>query len=369
MSDNLFLGGPSPVSRGRTYLPGRVRAAGAIGCCLLAAGGITWVLWPKAPREPLPSVVSSSGWGEGQAFPDQPFRTAPERPPVPPPAPPRVAATEPVPSPLPVPDKPLVMGFWEDTAAAQQGAQRAAATRAAAMNRGGGSGANDPEVATPGSGSEYAQRMQTTRFNDAAPIPHRFHVQYTIKKGTIFPCTPAQPISSALPGPVKCHTDQDVWSMDGNTILLPKGTEINGTIERGLTNGDERLYLVWTDALTPKPDLLPIPLDSPAADEMGQSGVPGDVNDHLWKRIKTSLLLSLVDIAASSVTALAQHGNGNTYLNLGSAGSQANTLGQMAFGRDLNIPSTLYRGPGQPLTVYTAKYIDLYKFYQNKARY
>ena len=54
------------------------------------------------------------------------------------------------------------------------------------------------------------------------------------------------------------------------------------------------MFLVWTDALTPRPDLLAIPLDSPAADELGQTGVPGDVNDHLWKRIKTALLLSAV---------------------------------------------------------------------------
>jgi type IV secretion system protein VirB10 len=212
--------------------------------------------------------------------------------------------------------------------------------------------------------------MQTTRFADAAPVPHRFHVQYTIKKGTIFPCTPAQPISSSLPGPVRCTADQDVWSMDGTTILLPRGTQVNGTVERGLTSGEERLFLVWTDALTPRPDLLAIPLDSPAADEMGQTGAPGDVNDHLWKRIKTALLLSAVEFAGQAGTAAIQRGTagGNTYLNFNGMSGTANSLAQMAFGRDLNIPPTLYRGPGQPLTVYVNHYIDLYRFYQNRVR-
>ena len=91
--------------------------------------------------------------------------------------------------------------------------------------------------------------------------------------------------------------------MDGTTILLPRGTQVNGTVERGLTGGEERLFLVWTDALTPRPDLLAIPLDSPAADELGQTGVPGDVNDHLWKRIKTALLLSAVEFAGNAGTA------------------------------------------------------------------
>ena len=366
MSDFL-ANGPSPVARGRTYLSGRVRAVGVAGCCMIVAGGIAWAVWPRASREPAPSAVVASNWGMGQTLPERPPRGTPAAVPAPAPAP-RSVPADPAPSPVAAP-KPHVMGFWEDASGVQQGAQQAA-TRATSTLRNPANG-DDADVATPSpaSTSDYSQRMQTTRFADGAPTPHRFHVQYTIKKGTIFSCTPSQPISSALPGPVRCTTDEPVWSMDGNTVLLPRGTEINGSIERGLNNGDERLFLVWTDALTPRPDLLPIPLDSPAADEMGQSGVPGDVNDHLWRRIKTSLLLSAIDIASSSATALAQRGNGNTYLNLGSAGSQANTLGQMAFGRDLNIPSTLYRGPGQPLSVYVNHYIDLHKFYVNKARY
>lgn len=369
MSD-FTADGPSPVGRGRTYLPGRVRAAAAVGCCLLAVGGMTWVLWPRTPREPAAPTVTLSGWGMGQPLPDKPFRTTP----VPAPAP--VVFQSPNRAPPPAsrvvaPAPTAVMGFWEDASAAQQGAQQAAA-RAQEATRGTGRGrgtGDDPDVATPTPGSDYSQRMQTTHFADAAPLPHRFHVQYTIKKGTVFPCTPSQPISSSLPGPVKCTTDQNVFSMDGNTILLPRGTEVNGTIEHGLGTGEERLFLVWTDALTPKPDLLPIPLDAPAADEMGQSGVPGDINDHLWKKIKAALAVSSIDIATSAATGLAQRGNGNTNLNFGGVGSQAQSLGQMALQHDINIPSTLYRGPGQPLTVYIPKYIDLYKFYRNVSRY
>ena len=268
---------------------------------------------------------------------------------------------------VPAPPQQHAMGFWEDTGAIQQAEQAAEAARTASRSA---ASRPSPDVATPGPGSsDYAQRMQTTRFADTAPIPPRFHVQYTIKKGTVFPCTPASPISSALPGPVQCTVDQDVWSMDGTTILLPRGTQVNGTVERGLTTGEERLFLVWTDALTPRPDLLAIPLDSPGADELGQTGAPGDVNDHLWKRIKAALLLSAVDIAGSTATALAQSGRGNTNLNIGNVSGTASSLGQMAFAHDLNIPPTLYRGPGQPLTVYVNHYIDLFHFYQNRPRY
>lgn len=361
--------GASPVARGRTHLPGSIRAAGAAACAMAVVAGVAWLAWPRPPREPAPTAATSSGWGHGADMPERPFRLIPEPQPVvariAPPVPPPIATTQAAPSFVPAPAASTALGFWEDTAAAQQLAQQAAARIAAPA----GTTRADPDVGTPAPGnSEYAQRMQSTRFADAAPVPHRFHVQYTIKKGMIFACTPASPISSALPGPIQCTVDQDVWSMDGTTILLPRGTQVNGSVERGLANGEDRLFLIWADALTPRPDLLAIPLDSPAADEMGLTGAPGDVNDHLWRRAKAALLLSLVDIGGNVASAAAQSGRGNTNLNFGSVGGTASSLGQMAFGRDLNIPPTLYRGPGQPLSVYVNHYIDLFRFYQNRPR-
>lgn len=353
-------GGPSQVARGRTHLSGTTRAAAALGCCGVVMAGVAWAVWPRQAVEPVQSSPAQN-WNLGRVMAEHPIDLQPAREEAKPAAftPPPAAKAEVT---VPAPAEVHTLGFWEDTAAMQQAAQQVAAraTAASAATR------PDADVTAPRPNSEYAQRMQTTRFADTAPTPPRFHVQYTIKKGTIFPCTPASPISSALPGPVQCTVGQDVWSMDGTTILLPRGTQVNGTIERGLTTGEERLFLVWTDALTPRPDLLAIPLDSPAADEMGQSGVPGDINDHLWKRIKTALLLSAVDIGGSAITAAAQSGRGNTNLNLGGLGGTASSLGQMAFGHDLNIPPTLYRGPGQALTVYVNHYIDLYKFYENR---
>lgn len=299
-------------------------------------------------------------------MPEQLFRVAPPEPAavhpiVPLPA---VAPAVPPPTSAAVAAPLRVMGFWEDTAGMQDAAQRAA-TRAQAQAA--VSAKVDPDVAAPG-GSEYAQRMTTTHFADTAPVPHHFHVHYTIKKGQSFGCTPAGAISTALPGPVECTVDDNVWSMDGTTILLPRGTQVNGTIERGLSTGEERAFLVWTDALTPAPDLLAIPLDAPAADELGLPGVPGDVNEHLWKKIRAALLVSLIDTSGSVATGLAQRGNGNTNLNLGGLNGQATSLASQAFAHDLDIPPTFYRGPGQPLIVKVNKYIDLFRFYENRPR-
>jgi type IV secretory pathway VirB10-like protein len=350
--------GPSPVARGRTYLPGRVRAAGAAACCALVLAGMTWAIFPRGARDRNPAANAGAVWNLGQALPDH---VVPAALPLPPP----VANVPPPPAEF-VPEPPAshTMGFWEDANAVRQSTGPVATVASSEKP----TASTDPDVGAPRPGSDYAQRMQTTHFADVAPVPYRYHVHYTIKKGTIFPCTPAQPISSSLPGPVRCTADQDVWSMDGTTILLPRGTQVNGIVEHGLAAGEERLFLVWTDALTPRPDLLAIPLDSPAADELGQTGAPGDVDDHLWKRIKTALLLSAVEFVGNAGTAALEQGPNNTYLNFNGVANTGNSLAQMAFGRDLNIPPTLYRGPGQPLAVYVNHYIDLYRFYQDRVR-
>jgi type IV secretion system protein VirB10 len=357
----------SPVSRGRTWLPGRIRASIAAAGCAAIAGGLAWAVWPGSAPGPDRTAATGGEWNMGQALPEHPLVVAV---PSPAPAPTSAAvATAAAPSPTAVPAPPQPLGFWEDTNGARDLARQAVERTAASSSNGRSTGGGaDAEVAVPGPGDEYARRMRTTNFADAAPELRPFHVHYTIKKGTIFPCTPAQPISSSLPGPVRCTADQDVWSMDGTTILLPRGTQVNGTVEHGLATGEERLFLVWTDALTPRPDLLPIPLDSPAADELGQTGAPGDVDDHLWKRIKTALLLSAVEFVGNAGTAVLEQGRSNVYLNAGGVANSGNTLAQMAFGRDLNIPPTLYRGPGQPLTVYVNHYIDLFHFYQDRVR-
>ena len=45
--DTISTFGASPVARGRTYLPGRVRAAGAAACCAVVLAGMTWAIFPR----------------------------------------------------------------------------------------------------------------------------------------------------------------------------------------------------------------------------------------------------------------------------------------------------------------------------------
>src|ERR1700722_9029695 len=121
--------GPSPVARGRTYLPGRMRAAAALGCCGLVFGGLVWMMWPRPAREPDPSAAPGTTWGMGRVLPEHLPRTIPQATTVaavPTPPPPAAPAVTPVVVPVVPPGEFHTMGFWEDANAAREPGRQAA---------------------------------------------------------------------------------------------------------------------------------------------------------------------------------------------------------------------------------------------------
>lgn len=362
------MSGVSPVSRGRSPTPGWVRAASIVGCSAAAVGAVCYLAWPKHHEERL---APAQPFSMGQPMPAPIFVRAEV--PAPPPKLPMAAVEPPIPAPAPAAVMTPTASFaiWSDDQALNTQIQTRQARAQAdqvlqqerlaklVADRSGGDGKSGS--------SPYAQMMQATKFGDVRPEPRRFNPMYTLRKGTVIPCTPAQPISGDMPGPVRCTIGPDpIMSMDGTTVLLPSGTQINGTIERGVTNGQDRLAVIFTDMLTPGPDFLPIPLDSPAADELGQSGVPVDVNTHFARRLGAAAAFSLLDIATGAVTSAASSGRGGTTLNFGAAGTAAQNLGQSEFQRDANVPASSFRAQAQPIAVYLNHYIDLSLIYQNR---
>lgn len=226
----------------------------------------------------------------------------------------------------------------------------------------GGAGADDvAHAGPPQAENAYAQRLHGTATPDALANVLA-HPEWIVPKGTIFHCLPQEPIDTQLPGPVKCLVTDEVWSADGTNLLIDRGSTVNGEMQRGLELGQDRAFTLWTDLLTTH--FVTVTLDSPAADDLGQIGAPGNLNDHLWEKIKTAVLLTAVQ-TASNVATNAVQAEGTTCLSIGSYGP---SLAEQALAHDLDIPTTLYRNQAQPLTVYVNRNLDFSRAYRDAIR-
>src|SRR3712207_4640422 len=118
-------------------------------------------------------------------------------------------------------------------------------------------------------------------------------------------------------------------SFDGSSVLVPRGSRVIGQYRGGLAVGQTRAYVIWTRLL--RPDGVSIALSSPGTDDLGQTGLTGDVDNHFFKRFGSAVLLSIVG-------GLSTLGD-STAVVIGAAGAQ--NASSTALQRDANISPTV----------------------------
>jgi type IV secretory pathway VirB10-like protein len=193
-----------------------------------------------------------------------------------------------------------------------------------------------------------------------------------IGQGTIIGCKSVTRMTSQLSGFVTAKVTGDVRSMDGTTVLVERNSDMFGEIAHGLVQGQDRLFVLWRQITTPMPNIVRITLNAPAADELGEAGLPGDINHHTWRKIGGALMLSGIDIAMQgavlALTASLQHGNNNGYgggsnLNFYQFQGQGSSLAGDLLSHTLSIPDTLSRDQGLPCSAFVSGDLDFSTVY------
>jgi len=190
---------------------------------------------------------------------------------------------------------------------------------------------------------------------------------YTIPAGTLIHCILDTAINSQLAGFVRCHipAKEGVFNATGTAIMLDGGTQIVGQIRSSLQHGQNRLFILWTIARTPHQ--VVINLNSPAADELGRSGVTGVVDDHFWSRLGATLVYSMVGYAPQIVNSAIQNkngnGNNNNYNYQGFLTPQQN-LAADVLREEMNIPPVLEKNQGDPVTIFVGHDLNFKKAYK-----
>jgi type IV secretion system protein VirB10 len=189
-----------------------------------------------------------------------------------------------------------------------------------------------------------AQVLQTTRF--------------LLPKGAFIDCTLETAIDSSLPGMTTCITAADTFSADGKVVLLERGTKLVGETRGQVQQGQARVFVLWSQARTPQG--VVVPLDSPGTDELGRSGLPGQVQRHFWERFGAAMLVSVVDGAVQAGVQASNRSSGTVVY----APSASQDVLTEVLKDTLNIPPTVIKRNGDRIQILVARDLDFRPVYE-----
>lgn len=211
-----------------------------------------------------------------------------------------------------------------------------------------------------------------------------------IAQGTLIRGFLETAINSDMPGMVRAVVRENVYSLDGRRILVPRGSRLVGEYKSGLSRGQKRVFVVWNRLVMS--DGTQVDIASPGADNIGQAGLTGKVDTHWAERVGSAMFFSVLGSGAQIGTALAlDKGNDGprtvtttdpatgivTTTTLDSSGNRhdgvmsAVTQGTSGFTQlatesaqnSENIPPTVHVDQGADVTVFVRRDLDFSRLY------
>jgi type IV secretion system protein VirB10 len=150
----------------------------------------------------------------------------------------------------------------------------------------------------------------------------------------------------------------DVWSANGQVILMEKGTRVLGEYQGGFSTGEHRIFVLWNRAITPAG--VSVSLGSPAADQLGRAGMGGQVDTFFWQRFGGALLLSIVGDASSAVS--------NRVSGVDQTTQAPNSAAAVAAQDSQRIRPRLRAPQGREMTIMVARDVDFSSVYSLRLR-
>jgi type IV secretion system protein VirB10 len=179
-----------------------------------------------------------------------------------------------------------------------------------------------------------------------------------LPKGAFIDCTLETAIDSTLPGMTTCVMATDTFGVDGQVVLLERGTKLVGETRGQVQQGSARVFVLWNEARTPTGVI--VPLASPGADELGRSGLPGEVNNHFWQRFGAALMVTVIDGAVEGAVQSSRSSSGTVIVN---PSATQDVLTEVLKGT-VNIPPTVVKHQGDRIQVLVARDLDFRSVYE-----
>lgn len=252
-------------------------------------------------------------------------------------------------------------------------------------------------VAVPGAESDANKAFLAQSEKQTAGIVKATRFDRTdalVAQGTMIRGFLETAINTDLPGMVRAVVREDVRSLDGARILIPKGSRLIGEYKSGLARGQKRIFVVWSRVI--RSDGLSAEIASPGADRLGRAGLTGEIDTHFWERFGSAIMLSVIGGAAEYVSALGDTATesarsistvdpvtgavttittepSRTAAEARSIAAEKSSailqdIANEAFKESSKIPPTIYVAQGESIIVYLRRDLDFSAFYADPVR-
>ena len=210
-----------------------------------------------------------------------------------------------------------------------------------------------------GNNDEKSFNLQGTVFTPRV-ASQRGDKTLLLTRGTTIPCVLVTKIVTDHAGITKCQATKDVWSANGKTVLIERGSVFMGEQTAAMLQGEARVAVRWTQLETPKGVLVQI--DSPSVGKLGAAGNEAWVNHHFWKRFGGSVMISLIgDLSTGLGKRLSKRQADVTFEQ---SNENAKSMAEEALRNSINIPPTGTINQGALLNIMVARDVDFKNVYE-----
>lgn len=233
------------------------------------------------------------------------------------------------------------------------------------MNSTGSSLFSDAEVNSTlsgNSGNGFGSRLNATT-TASVKAQQRVDLTYLLAKGTNIRCGLDTKIVTTQPGFARCIVAKDVYSANGKTLLVERGSKVIGEQTSALLQGQAQVFVLWNELETPSG--VKVPLASPGAGALGESGHAAYVKYHFWRRFGGAIMISMIGDAGDAFSNRQNRTNGNNnHISYENTQEAAQQLATEALKNSINIPPTGTINQGTLINIMVARDVDFSNVYE-----
>ena len=169
----------------------------------------------------------------------------------------------------------------------------------------------------------------------------------TIVQGSSLEAVLETAVSTELPGIIRAVVSHDVYSYDGENVLLPRGSRLIGSYNSDVSIAQNRAQIAWNRAVTPKG--VSVEIGGYGADQLGMSGQAGKVDTRFRERFGTAALISLITLGPQFI--IKEGTDDNTQDAAEDLTDDLENSTQSVMGEYLALPPVIYIGQGTKISV------------------